>query len=159
VPALELFLRTITPRHGRAWHGGVTPVGAVRGVKASQAFWRPAPRVHTIWELTLHIAYWKYAVRRRLSPSAKAGFGRGPANWPSVPERPDQRVWDLDRAQLKAEDEAFAAALRSFPDSRLHQKPPEGRKWTYGDLIAGILAHDAYHAGQIQLLKRLWKAR
>ncbi len=33
------------------------------------------------------------------------------------------------------------------------------RKWSYGDLIAGVLAHDAYHTGQIQLLKRLWKRR
>jgi uncharacterized damage-inducible protein DinB len=29
------------------------------------------------------------------------------------------------------------------------------RKWTYGELIIGVAAHDAYHTGQIQLLKRL----
>jgi hypothetical protein len=32
------------------------------------------------------------------------------------------------------------------------------KRWTYGDLILGITVHDAYHAGQIQLLKRLARA-
>jgi hypothetical protein len=27
--------------------------------------------------------------------------------------------------------------------------------WTYAELIHGAAAHDVYHAGQIQLLKRL----
>ena len=88
MPALELLLHTIGPRQGRAWHGGVTPSGAVRGVSAAQAAWRPAPRVHTIWELTLHIAYWKYAIRRQLSAGARGGFPRTPSNWPACPARP-----------------------------------------------------------------------
>jgi len=29
------------------------------------------------------------------------------------------------------------------------------KRWTYGDTILGITVHDAYHAGQIQLLKRM----
>jgi uncharacterized damage-inducible protein DinB len=31
----------------------------------------------------------------------------------------------------------------------------DGRKTTYADLITGIVLHDTYHAGQIQMLKRL----
>jgi len=27
-----------------------------------------------------------------------------------------------------------------------------------GELIVGIAQHDAYHTGQIQLVKRLWQA-
>ena len=34
-----------------------------------------------------------------------------------------------------------------------------GKRWTYGELALGIAAHDAYHTGQIQLLKRLWQER
>jgi hypothetical protein len=33
------------------------------------------------------------------------------------------------------------------------------RKWTFGELIAGIALHDAWHTGQIQLLKRLYQVR
>ena len=34
----------------RSWHGGPTPVGAVRGVSAVQAAWRPTPRRKSVWE-------------------------------------------------------------------------------------------------------------
>jgi uncharacterized damage-inducible protein DinB len=156
---VDLLLRTIAPPRGKAWHGGVTPVGAVRGVSAALARWRPAPRVHSIWELALHIAYWKYAVRRHLTPGEVPRFARSPSNWPALPVRPDERAWAADRALLAAEHSAFAAALKGFPASRLDAIPPEARKWSYGDLIAGILAHDAHHTGQIQLLKRIRRRR
>jgi uncharacterized damage-inducible protein DinB len=113
--------------------------------------------MHSIWELALHIAYWKYAVRRHVDPITQASFPRAPSNWPAPPDRPDARSWAADRLLLKAEHEALAEALRRFPEGRLNRQPPAIRKWSYGDLIAGILAHDAYHTGQIQLLKRLWK--
>jgi hypothetical protein len=32
-------------------------------------------------------------------------------------------------------------------------------RWTYGETIVGIAAHEVYHTGQIQLLKRLWTGR
>ena len=34
---LSLLLGTIQPLRGRAWHGGVTPVGALRGVTAKRS--------------------------------------------------------------------------------------------------------------------------
>jgi len=49
-----------------SWHGPNLR-GSIRGVDAGLAAWRPAPGRHNIWELTLHAAYWKYAVRRRLT--------------------------------------------------------------------------------------------
>jgi uncharacterized damage-inducible protein DinB len=41
----------------------------------------------------------------------------------------------------------------------LGRRPPGSRHWTYGELILGIAVHDAYHTGQIQLMKRLWRER
>ena len=35
--------------------------------------------------------------------------------------------------------------------------PPPGRKGQALDMLVGVAAHDIYHAGQIQLLKRLRK--
>jgi len=55
-----------------SWHGPNLR-GSIRGVTARQAAWRPAPGRHNIWELTLHAAYWKYTVRRRLT-GEKRGF-------------------------------------------------------------------------------------
>jgi len=153
-------VRAIQPPPGRTgWHGGPTPTGALRGVGADEAWWRPAPRRKSIWTLALHIAYWKYAVRRLLEGSERGGFPRTPSNWPLPPERPDAGRWAEDVALLKAEHARLAAAAGAIAPRQLGRRPPSSRRWTYGDLLVGIALHDAYHTGQIQLVKRLYRER
>jgi hypothetical protein len=157
---IDLLLWNLQPPSGRKnWHGGPSPVGALRGVTAAQAAWRPTPRRKSVWELALHIAYWKYTVRRHLEPGANARFARGPANFPSPPEPADDAGWARDVALLRSEHERLVEAVRGLSERWLGDIPPEGRRWTYGELVLGIAAHDAYHTGQIQLLKRLWQER
>jgi hypothetical protein len=154
-----LLLENIQPRPGRGgWHGGPTPVGALRGVSAEQAAWTPAPSRKSIWQLALHIAYWTYAVRRRLDGRTAPRFPRAPANWPRVPDPSDDRVWAEDVRLLKAEHGRLVAAIAAVPVGRYGAALPGGKRWTVGELILGIAQHDAYHAGQIQMLKRLWAA-
>jgi DinB superfamily len=158
-PSLELLLWNLQPPPGRKnWHGGPSPVGALRGVTAAQASWRPTPRRKTIWELALHIAYWKYAVRRHLHPHAPS-FERRPANFPAPPEPADDAAWSRDVALLRTEHERLLRAVSALSERMLNAVPASGRRWTYGELVLGIAAHDAYHTGQIQLLKRLWQER
>jgi hypothetical protein len=169
-PLARLLTENVQPRPGRGgWHGGPTPLGALRGVTAAEAAWAPAPGRKSIWQLALHIAYWKYAVRRRLEGGAAerdgAGgrdrstrFPRSPANWPRVPEPPDERAWRADVALLRAEHERLVATIAAVPVARYGEALPGGKRWSVGELILGIAQHDAYHAGQIQMLKRLWSA-
>jgi hypothetical protein len=157
---LSLLVEAIQPATGRqGWHGGPTPLGALRGVTAEQAHWRPSPRRKSIWVLTLHIAYWKYAVRRLLEGSERGAFPRRPSNWPSPPAHADARGWADDVALLRTEHERLVRAAASIAPSWLPRRPPTSRRWTYGELVVGIAMHDAYHTGQIQLLKRLWQDR
>ena len=159
-PQITLLAEAIQPRSGRqGWHGGPTPVGALRGVTAAQAAWKASPRRKSIWVLTLHIAYWKYAVRRLLDGSERGAFPRGPSNWPKPPDLPDERKWAADVALLRAEHERLVQAASAVDPSRLSRRPLTSRRWTYGQLLVGIAMHDAYHTGQIQLLKRLWQER
>ena len=128
--------------------------GALRGVAVREALWRPGPDRHCIWELVLHAAYWKYAVRQRLAGGSRGAFPRRPSNWPAVPERADARAWKADLALLESEHRALRIAVQTLPPVRLAARSPT-RKWTYADLIHGVAAHDCYHTGQVQLLKRL----
>lgn len=155
---IEALLATLHPKRGAAWHGGPTPLTALRGVTAAQARWVPARRRHSIWALTLHIAYWDYAVRRRLEPDSPRDFPRSPANWPAVPEPASAKAWAEDRLLLKLQHDQLVQAVRRLPRTRWNHRPTGGR-WTYGETIVGIVAHDVYHTGQIQLLKRLWRSR
>jgi hypothetical protein len=157
--AVELIRDTIAPARGQAWHGGPTPVGAVRGVSAAAAHWTPAPGRSSIWRLTLHIAYWKYTVRRHLVRAPIPCFPRHPANFPAVPRRPDEALWRADRALLAAEHRLLAEAISPFPPGKLGTIPVAGKRWTFEQMLIGVAMHDAYHTGQIQLLKRLWDSR
>jgi uncharacterized damage-inducible protein DinB len=57
---------------------------------------------------------------------------------------------------LRDEHERLISAAARVPLDALGRIPPEGRRWTYGQLLLGIAAHDAYHTGQVQLMKKLW---
>jgi hypothetical protein len=156
---LRLIANTYEPPRGQAWHGGPTPLGALRGVGAVQARWRPAAHRHSIWALTLHVAYWKYAVRRRLLGAELPRFPRSPANFPAVPRPANEKAWVEDRGLLAEEHRLLLETIEDFPDPLLHRSAGGRKRWTWGDLILGITMHDAYHAGQIQMLKRLWSSR
>jgi uncharacterized damage-inducible protein DinB len=137
----------------KGWHG-TTLRGALRGVTAEQALWRPAPKRHNVWELALHAAYWKYAVRRKLTGDSRGSFTRAPSNWPRVPARPDAAAWKRDVRLLEEEHAQLVDVVRRLPARRLQERSAKGT-WTMAELIHGVAAHDLYHTGQIQLTKRL----
>jgi hypothetical protein len=138
----------------RSWHGP-NLMGSIRGLKAADAAWRPAPGQHNIWELIVHAAYWKYAVYRRFSGSARGSF---PLKGSNFFTRPEQKTTDAalkaDIKLLKEQHGMLVETMAGFNASRLGSKP-KGSEFTFCDLAIGAAAHDLYHAGQIQLLKRL----
>jgi hypothetical protein len=67
--------------------------------------------------------------------------------------------WAADVALLRAEHASLVQAVSGVDPAMLSRRPQASRQWTYGELIVGIAMHDAYHTGQIQLLKRLWRKR
>lgn len=155
---IESVLELIDPPPGFSpWHGGPTLMGCLRRVDAEIAVWKPAPDRHNIWELVLHIGYWKYSVRRYLNPETEKGYGRSPANWPEI-DNPTEKQWKQDKSFIKSEHEALVKEIKAFPPERLDEQSPSKKEWTYGQLLDGIAAHDTYHIGQIQLMKRLYKS-
>ncbi len=153
---LEEALRHFHPPPGtKLWHGGATVLGALRGVTPEVAAWKPDPDRHSIWGLALHIAYWNYAVRRRITGERSGGFPRSPSNFPAVSDPPTPAAWKQDRDLVRGCHESLVQALEAFDASRLDEHAGADTKTTYADLITGIVLHDTYHVGQIQMLKRL----
>jgi hypothetical protein len=136
-----------------SWHG--TPLrGTIRGVTARAALWRPGPQRHCIWDLVLHTAYWKCMVRRRLRRDPDIAFPREGANWPALPDRPNEAAWKRDRALLDEQHRLLRAAIADLRPRDLGRRGWHSR-WPIKAEIYGIASHDLYHAGQIQLIKRL----
>lgn len=138
---------------GRGWQGP-TLLGTVRGVTVAQATCTPSGASRCIWQHVLHAAYWMYAVRRIIDPGAPAGFARSPSNWPSLPDERDVAAWRADVRLLKREYELLREAIERVDAASLWSVPG-ARAWQRADYIVGIASHSAYHAGQIQLLKRM----
>lgn len=140
----------------KAWHGPNLR-GSLRGLSAKEASWRPAPGRHNVRELAVHAAYWKYAVRRRLTGEKRGTFSRKGSNW-FAGGKASESAWRCDRELLEREHRRLREVIAAFPPERLGDFSA-GSRHTNARLIFGIAAHDLYHAGQIQLVKTLRRAK
>jgi hypothetical protein len=151
---LALLLRMLDEGYDKkAWHGPNLK-GSIRGLTAVEAAWRPHPNRHSIAENVAHCAYWKYAVRRRLRGDKRGAFPLKGSNWFVLADPLSESTWRELAALLQDQHRLLRAEVASFPIARLYDVPAGG-KVPYVSQLVGIAAHDVYHAGQIQLLKRL----
>src|SRR5262245_26759857 len=136
-----------------SWHG-TNLRGSVRRVTPAQAAWRATPRRHNIWEIVVHAAYWKYAAARRFTGGTRGSFPLKGSNWFRRPTGgPADAEWRADLRLLDQMHDALRAEVMRLSAKDLSRTPP-GKKVSNFALLSGIAAHDLYHAGQIQLLKR-----
>jgi hypothetical protein len=145
----DLVLALLDEGYSRkTWHGPNLRQ-SLKGVSASEAAWRPGPGRHNIWELALHSAYWKYAVRRRIEGGKRGSFELKGSNFFARPEKgkTTEAAWRADLALLEREHSALEAAVRRVLET------PRARKLL--PMLYGVVFHDVYHAGQIRLLRRL----
>jgi len=140
--------------HGGAWHGPAIRETLI-GVSAAQARARPVAGAHTIWEIVLHMTAWANEVGRRLTENARPVTGQ--ADWPS-PADSSETAWEAAKSRLQAAHQSLRLAIREFPPSRLEDPvsgpddngPPD----SFYVMLHGLAQHDAYHTGQIAILKR-----
>jgi hypothetical protein len=158
-PEIDLLVRMLDEAYDRrSWHGANLR-GAIRGLDVPAASWRPAPRRHNIWEIAVHAAYWKYAVWRRIRGAKRGSFPLDGSDWFERPagsdaRRAQQAQWRRDRALLADMHAQLRETVAALTPDVLSRALP-GSALPARALITGIAAHDLYHAGQIQLLKRL----
>ena len=136
-----------------SWHGPNLR-GAIRGLSHVAAARRPGKGRNSVWELVLHCAYWKYTVRRRITGEKRGSFPLEGSNFFRREGRAGAARWKADVALLDAMHRALRKAVVAFPPSRWG-KDAGRKRYTYHDLVAGVAAHDYYHAGQVRLIKVL----
>ena len=132
----------------KTWHGPNLKQ-SLKGVSAKQAAWRPGPGRHNIWEVMLHAAYWKYAVRRRIEGGKRGAFALKGSNFFARPEKGklSEAAWNADKKLLGREHRALRETI-----AKLLRAP---RAAKFMKQLYGVAFHDIYHAGQIRLLRRL----
>ncbi len=151
---IQFLLRLLDEAYSmKTWHGPNLK-GSLRGLTARKAAWRPGHKRHNIWELAVHAAYWKYIARRRLLGEKRGSFLLKGSNWFARPFDLSEQAWRDDLALLDDEHGRLREVVASLTPVALRFTPATS-KVSNLELICGVANHDIYHAGQIQLLKRL----
>lgn len=143
----DLLERTF---RGGAWHGPSVEE-ALAGVDAAAAAARPLAGAHTIWEIVHHLTVWNEVPRRRIDGERLVDLPAG-RDWPPAGDVSDA-AWRAALAALEESHAALHARVRELSDAQLDE-PVAGSDPTVRGMLLGILQHNAYHAGQIAILKK-----
>jgi hypothetical protein len=126
-----------------AWHGPDLKA-ALADVDQAMACRRPAPARHNIAEIALHHAYCIRSVRAQLSGTPAAPFVLEGEDWFPIESAKDLS-WAKIKATVESEQKALATTVASLTPGDPEQL----------GLVLGATCHAVYHAGQIQLIKKL----
>ncbi len=153
---IELLTEMMALRQHDASSGWFVPASqALLGLTAPQAAWvPPGEGTHTIWQLVSHLTFWTRVVTQHLDGvpvhqrDNEATFGP-----PGDPE--DAAGWSAALEALSQAYDGLRAAVGRQRDADLDRRLGDRRGTPAGRMVGGILSHDAYHIGQIVLLRKL----
>ena len=148
---ISVLARTLEEGYGPgAWHGPDLKA-AIEDVDPNLAFWRPAVERHNIAEIALHHAYHLHHVQSRLTGQPASPFLVAGDDWFALPSAADL-TWAQIQALVEANHTRVVETVRAIGEGKV-TSPLKGEEQF--DLVLGITSHAVYHAGQIQLLKKL----
>ena len=133
-----------------AWHGPDLKA-ALADVSPELAFWRPAAGRHNIAEIAIHHAYCAHSVRGRLAEAAPEPFVLEGEDWFALSGK-NLLSWKDVVAAVEAQQQRLATLISDVETGGVRSPQSEAERFT---LVLGITCHAVYHAGQIQLIKKL----
>jgi hypothetical protein len=150
IPA-AMFNRILDEGYGPgAWYGSDLRA-AVSEVTAATAFTRPAKGRHNIAEVALHHAYWAGQIASKLTGTPAGAFPLEGEDWFELANE-STLSWGAITAALEASQQRLSQAVKDIASGARTSPLGEAERF---DLVIGITGHAAYHAGQIQLIKKL----
>jgi uncharacterized damage-inducible protein DinB len=134
---------------GDSWHGP-SVMKTLEGVDYKQARTKLLQGRHSIWELVDHINIWmseaSWAVENRRIYDSKSV-----KDW--LPMGQTEKDWRESVERLRL---TVARLVDSFSNWRIEDfdRIPDGARYSYRQLLNGVIHHSVYHAGQIAILKQ-----
>ncbi len=132
---------------------------AIKGLPAELRGKRPKGTEYSAWELLEHlrIAQWDILEFSRdakhKSPDWPIGY------WPAGAAPPDEKAWDKSVRAFRKDLKSFCDLIAA-PETDLYAKIPHGDGQTILREALLLADHNAYHVGQLILVRRLlgaWK--
>ncbi len=126
-----------------AWEGGLWAVPwkrALEGLTPEQAAWRPAEGRHSIWQLVMHVCYWREHELRKLAGETVPRE--------EIERRNFEAPADTSEAAWQATQDRFAQTQHRLAAAFANEATDLSR-------IQYLVPHDSYHVGQIMTLRAL----
>lgn len=139
---------------GESWQGpSIREI--LEGVSAADAASHPVVGAHSIWELVLHVTTWICVADERVRGHVSERSGE--TDFPQVRDS-SEGAWKAALADLRKAEAELTQTLRGLSDDDL-SGPVPNRNYDRAHMLRGISQHNAYHAGQMSLLKRALAAK
>lgn len=141
---------------GDPWHGASLEK-VLENIPLEKIFHKPNSHAHNIMELTLHIDAWIEEVQSRFEGNIPAEPSTG--DWPT-PQFQSEEYWLAVKQKLFSDTNKLIAIIKKFPENQLNKLVGAERNVSIGPgfsfegLVIGLVQHNAYHSGQIALLKK-----
>ena len=153
----RLYNQLSTVLYGHAWYG--TPIYTIiDNIIFEAAFERTPGASHTIAEILMHMLAWTEEVTSRMQGNG-AGTPKA-GDWPDVGEPDEQKLQQMVN-NFKLANVELLQLIDEFPEDKWSQPTNDergrysGDELSYEAMIAGLIQHHVYHAGQIVLLNKM----
>lgn len=135
-------------QHGDCWIG-INFKEALQDVDAALAQKSLGNDTNSIWLLVFHLVYWRTTVINRLNGS----IDPPPFKDMSLPDILDEANWKQTLLDFENTYHQLRSTISHFKEEHLHKPSPKPEQ-TFYQLMMGCLEHDAYHLGQIVMVKK-----
>lgn len=127
---------------------------AIEGLTADQAGWKPDESDNSIWESLAHLSYYNYAYLQRFKG---IDYQYDVADNDETFNSGDQSEaqWRTEVARFDAIMIDWRELIEAADESKFEQPVSAENSATWAELISNVNAHNAYHGGQILLLRKL----
>ncbi|HEV2281317.1 MAG TPA: DinB family protein [bacterium] len=130
--------------------------GALRGLTAAEAAWKPAPARHSIWQIVRHLTLWKRGVLDAWDGDPPDGRHLDAADWQDA--NGSEADWERDRRALLDISAQFLTRAEALDDAGLSRNIvwyKNGPAQPLAMRLVRTTTHDVYHAGQIMYVRAL----
>jgi len=144
----------IADQYSRLFNGDswidVNIMDTLASLSHKQAAAKPFREANSIWQIVNHLVSWRETVVKRIKgeniPSPEHNFFLPVADT-------SEAAWEKTITDFETSQQAWLTALKVMTPGEVEQVYTPRNQTNY-ELIMGILQHDAYHLGQIVILKK-----
>ena len=152
-----MIKETLLKQYDRCYNANgwfVAVRNAVEGVTAEQAAWKPEGSDNSIWESLAHISYYNNAYLQRFK-GIEFEYDVADNDETFRGGEPTEEAWRAEIEKFDSVMTEWRTLIEQAGESKFSETVPTHAHRIWTDLLADVNAHNAYHGGQILLLRKI----